>query len=296
LDKEAEYTKQGDHLEAGQYLDDARIKITLITDQLKVIEPLQHSLSNVYPGQIEEINQTYQKLLNQKFKFTEDVATLIKEVQDNMLKAGDALGELNFDNVNSISEDIGSEIDHLYDLLGKEIEAKQGVLKQQKPVLDYINHARFQHNRLDIRVQDLEEHYILKKDDLDLIKKNLNSLNRLREDYDQDVQDIADKEVIFSKAEQNFQKAIIELDKIEKSEKDVNDNFNQMITSEGIAKNSVDEYAKKLEIQKKMVEQLRLNGLPDDYLDYFYMVYDEIRNFMMNWIPNVSIWKRSVSK
>src|SRR5699024_6618995 len=52
--------------------------------------------------------------------------------------------------------------------------------------------------------------------------------------------------------------------------------LNQMLSSEQIARGSVDDYAKRLEIQKKMVEQLRLNGLPDDYLDYFYMVYDEI--------------------
>ena len=49
-----------------------------------------------------------------------------------------------------------------------------------------------------------------------------------------------------------------------------------MLSSEQIARNSVDDYANRLEIQKKMMEQLRLNGLPDDYLDYFYMVYDEI--------------------
>lgn len=276
LDKETQLTDKGDHIEASQYLDDVKIKLGLITDQLKVIEPLHHELSDVFPGQIEEISSVYQKLINQKFNFDDDVESLIKDVQNSLDLADSELGELNFDRVNNINEEIRQSIDHLYDVLTIEIEAKQGVLKQQKPVLDYINHAKFQHNRLDSRIQKLNRNYILAEDDLKKFKDNLVALNGIRTKYDQDVQDIADKNAIFSHAENDFKEIVHQLDDIESSEKAINDNFNQMISSEQIARNSVDKYAKRLEIQKKVVEQLRLNGLPDDYLDYFYMVYDEI--------------------
>lgn len=276
LDKETQLTDKGDHIEASQYLDDVKIKLGLITDQLKVIEPLHHELSDVFPGQIEEINSVYQKLVNQKFNFEEDIDGLIKEVQNSLDLANSELGELNFDHVNSTNEEIRQNIDHLYDVLTIEIDAKQSVLKQQKPVLDYINHAKFQHNRLDSRIQKLSKNYILAEADMKKFKDNLVTLNTIRTNYDQDVQDIADKDSIFSQAENDFKAIVKQLDEIESSEKSINDNFNEMISSERIARNSVDKYAKRLEIQKKVVEQLRLNGLPDDYLDYFYMVYDEI--------------------
>lgn len=276
LDKETQLTDKGDHIEASQYLDDVKIKLGLITDQLKVIEPLHHELSDVFPGQIEEINSVYQKLVNQKFNFEEDIDGLIKEVQNSLDLANSELGELNFDHVNSTNEEIRQNIDHLYDVLTIEIDAKQSVLKQQKPVLDYINHAKFQHNRLDSRIQKLSKNYILAEADMKKFKDNLVALNTIRTNYDQDVQDIADKNSIFSQAENDFKAIVKQLDEIESSEKSINDNFNEMISSERIARNSVDKYAKRLEIQKKVVEQLRLNGLPDDYLDYFYMVYDEI--------------------
>lgn len=276
LDKEKQLTQKGDHIEASQCLDDVKIKLGLITDQLKIIEPLFHDLNEVFPGQVDEIKFVYQKLEQQHFKFTDDIVQLISDVQHEIDESNTKLGELNFDAVNTNNEDIKQRIDDLYETLTLEIDGKRDVLKEQKPVLDYLNHAVFQHNHLDKRIQKLQESYILTDNTLDTFQNNYNTLNDIRREYDADVQSIADKQVIFSQVRADFKEIVKQLDEIETNEKTINDDLNQMLSSEQIARNSVDEYAKRLEIQKKMMEQLRLNGLPDDYLDYFYMVYDEI--------------------
>lgn len=276
LDQEKQLTNKGDHIEASQYLDDVKLKLGLITDQLKVIEPLYHDLNEVFPGQVDEIKFVYQKLVKQYFQFKDDIIQQISEVQNEIEESNKKLGDLNFDAVNTNNEDIKQRIDDLYETLTLEIDGKKDVLKEQKPVLDYLNHAVFQHNRLDKRIQKLQEEYILTDKTLKTFNDNFATLNEVRQKYDADVQSIADKKVIFSEVREDFKEIVKHLDDIEASEKSINDDLNQMLSSEQIARNSVDEYAKRLEIQKKMVEQLRLNGLPDDYLDYFYMVYDEI--------------------
>lgn len=276
LDKEKQLTNKGDHIEASQYLDDIKLKLGLITDQLRVIEPLFHDLNEVFPGQIDEIKRVYQKLVKQYFQFQDDIVQLISETQDEIDESNTKLGELNFDAVNTKNEDIKQRIDDLYETLTVEIDGKKDVLKEQKPVLDYLNHAVFQHNRLDTRIQKLQEGYILTDKTVKTFNDNFTMLNEVRQEYDADVQRIADKKAVFSAVRNDFKEIVKHLDDIEASEKTINDDLNQMLSSEQIARNSVDDYAKRLEIQKKMVEQLRLNGLPDDYLDYFYMVYDEI--------------------
>ncbi len=276
LDKEKELTTKGDHIEASQCLDDVKIKLGLITDQLKIIEPLYHDLNEVFPGQIDEIKFVYQKLATQYFHFNDDIVQLIGDVQAEVEESNTKLGELNFDAVNTNNEDIKQRIDDLYETLTLEIDGKREVLKEQKPVLDYINHAVFQHNHLDKRIRKLQESYILTDKMLDTFSTNFTTLNEVRREYDVDVQSIADKKVIFSDVRNDFKGIVKHLDEIETSEKTINDDLNQMLSSEQIARNSVNDYAKRLEIQKKIMEQLRLNGLPDDYLDYFYMVYDEI--------------------
>ena len=276
LDKEKELTTKGDHIEASQCLDDVKLKLGLITDQLKIIEPLYHDLNEVFPGQVDEIKFVYQKLDKQRFQFNDDIMQLVGDVQHEIDESNEKLGELNFDMVNTNNEDIKERIDDLYETLTLEIDGKRDVLKEQKPVLDYLNHAVFQHNHLDKRIQKLQADYILTDKTLDTFEGNFDTLNNIRREYDADVQSIADKKAIFSQVRKDFKDIVKELDEIETSEKDINDDLNQMLSSEQIARNSVDEYAKRLEIQKKMMEQLRLNGLPDDYLDYFYMVYDEI--------------------
>ena len=276
LDKEKQLTNKGDHIEASQCLDDVRLKLGLITDQLKIIEPLYHDLNEVFPGQIDEIKFVYQKLDKQQFQFTDDIEQLIADVQKKIEESSKKLGEMNFDAVNTNNEDIKQRIDDLYETLTLEIDGKRDVLKDQKPVLDYINHATFQHNRLDKQIQKLEESYILTDKTTSTFQTNIQTLKDIRREYDADIQSIADKKVIFSQVKNDFKEIVRQLDEIESSEKNINDDLNQMLSSEQIARNSVEEYAKRLEIQKKMMEQLRLNGLPDDYLDYFYMVYDEI--------------------
>ncbi|GEO57421.1 septation ring formation regulator EzrA [Companilactobacillus bobalius] len=276
LDQEKQLTDKGDHIEASQYLDDVKLKLGLITDQLKVIEPLYHDLNEVFPGQVDEIKFVYQKLVKQYFQFKDDIIQQISEVQDEIEESNNKLGDLNFDAVNTNNEDIKQRIDDLYETLTLEIDGKKEVLKEQKPVLDYLNHAVFQHNRLDKRIQKLEEEYVLADKTMKTFNDNFATLNDVRQEYDADVQGIADKKIIFSEVRDDFKEIVKHLDDIEASEKSINDDLNQMLSSERIARNSVDEYAKRLEIQKKMIKQLRLNGLPDDYLDYFYMVYDEI--------------------
>jgi len=276
LDKEKQLTTKGDHIEASQCLDDVKLKLGLIIDQIKIIEPLYHDINEVFPGQIDEIKFVYQKLDKQHFQFTDDIVQLIDDVQREVDESNQKLGELNFDAVNTNNEDIKQRIDDLYETLTLEIDGKRDVLKDQRPVLDYLNHAVFQHNRLDNRIQKLQETYILTDKTLDTFKTNFDTLNDIRREYDADVQRIADKKVIFSQVKADFKEIVKKLDEIETNEKTMNDDLNQMLSSEQIARNSVEEYAKNLEIQKKIMEQLRLNGLPDDYLDYFYMVYDEI--------------------
>lgn len=276
LDKEKQLTTKGDHIEASQCLDDVKIKLGLLTDQLKIIEPLYHDLNEVFPGQIDEIKHVYQKLAQQYYRFNDDIVQLIAEVQNEVDESTTKLGDLNFDAVNTNNEDIKERIDDLYETLTLEIDGKREVLKEQKPVLDYINHAVYQHNHLDKRIQELQEGYILPDKTMKTFNDNFATLNEVRSQYDSDVQSIADKKVIFSETRQDFKDFVKQLDEIETSEKTINDDLNQMLSSEQIARNSVDDYAKRLEIQKKMMEQMRLNGLPDDYLDYFYMVYDEI--------------------
>lgn len=277
LDQEDKLTQQGDHLEARQYLDDAKVKLGLIEDQVQLIVPLYHGLSEVYPGQIEEIESVFDKLIKQQYKFAVDIGNKISTVHDNMEKANEELSSLNFDAVDRNNEKIHSDINELYDELSKEINSKRDVLKQQKPVLDYLNHAKFQHNRLDENIQKLEQNYVLNEDDMELFKEHSKTLSQVREEYDADVQSIADKSIVFSNAEDDFKDIVSKLDNIEAKEKTINDNMNQMLSSEQISRRSVEQYAKRIEIQKKIVEQLRLNGLPEDYLEYFYMVSDEIK-------------------
>ncbi|WP_291468491.1 septation ring formation regulator EzrA [Companilactobacillus sp.] len=277
LDQEDKLTEQGDHLEARQYLDDAKVKLSMIKDQVQLIVPLFNNLNKVYPGQIEEINSVYEKLVQQQYRFNEDIEGEIEQVNANIEKSNAALSDLNFDIVDRTNEKIHDDINDLYDALSREINSKRDVLKQQKPVLDYLNHAKFQHNHLDEIIQKLQENYILNEDDMNDFKEHGQTLNRIVAEYDQDVQSIADNSIVFSKAEADFKEIIADLDRIESREKTINDNLNQMLSSEQISRNSVEKYASRIEIQKKSLEQLNLKGLPEDYLEYFYMVSDEIQ-------------------
>lgn len=277
LDEEDKLTEQGDHLEARQYLDDAKVKLAMINDQVSLIVPLYESLNKEYPGQIEEISSVYEKLVKQNYKFNQDIEQNIDAVNKNIEKSNKSLANLDFDMVDRTNEQISSDINDLYDVLSLEINSKRNVLKQQKPVLDYLNHAKYQHNHLDDTINRLSVNYVLDKDDMDDFKEHGTTLNRIVSEYDQDVQSIADKSIVYSKAERDFKQFIEDLDRIESREKSINDNLNQMLSSEQISRKSVEEYAQKVQIQKKTVEQLNLKGLPEDYLEYFYMVTDEIK-------------------
>src|SRR5699024_3277708 len=124
-----------------------------------------------------EIKFVYQKLTKQYYQFQDDIMQLIGEVQSEVEDSNSKLGALNFDAVNTNNEDIKQRIDDLYETLTLEIDGRRDVLKEQKPVLDYLNHAVFQHNRLDNRIQKLQESYILPEKTMKIFNDNFATLN-----------------------------------------------------------------------------------------------------------------------
>ncbi|MGR3742023.1 septation ring formation regulator EzrA [Companilactobacillus sp. DQM5] len=275
--KESELTQKGDHLEAKNLLDSIKKDIDRTDWQMKQIEPLYQKLIDVFPGQLDEIESVYEKMKTQKYDFPKpSIDDGIIEVTDKIADSKEKLAIFDFGAVTEMNKNIAQKIESLYDTLEKEAKAKNEVSKINNSIFDFLQHAHHQNEYLLKDINEIERHFILLNDEKTFVESSKNEIYELIEQYNQYSEEMSTDSVIYSEILKFYQETKKRLTEIEEQQLATHENIQQMINSEKVAKVSVDNFYNSLRNQKREVDQMRLRGLPKEYLDYFKMVSTEI--------------------
>lgn len=132
----------GDPVEAREVLEQAEQHTYEVEDLMKRIPAAYEELNRTFPDQLKEIQDGYKKLLDQKYvfpeaNFQEDINRVKKRVENSM----NDLAKTEVASVEVANRDTASDIDALYTVMEREINAKKYVLKNRQVIVDYIDHA-----------------------------------------------------------------------------------------------------------------------------------------------------------
>lgn len=275
--QEQDLTDNGDHLEAQNMLSNIQKEIDKLQDSLNQIKPLYKELSEVFPGQLEEINDIYQNLREKYVSFSEpDIEESVEHITSAISGSKYKLAVLDFESVAIDNKSIAIEIDQVYERIEIEINAREKVLDQKSELKDFIGHAEVQNELLRKELRDIEDSYILVNGEMDKavsLKGQIESISNHFNDYSLKFDRAP---VIYSEVLNIFINIKEELTNIEIEQKSIHEEISDMFNSEKVARVSVNKFKNDIKRQKRELEQMRLNGLPQDYIDYFNMVDSEL--------------------
>ena len=109
---------------------------------MKKVPPLFEDLNTTFPEQLEEIQQTYEKLMQEQYVFPEE--DLVGEIEKVSHRIESSLANLEKTEVETVefeNRETASMIDSLYDILEREMEAQNSVTPNQATIEQYIKHA-----------------------------------------------------------------------------------------------------------------------------------------------------------
>ena len=278
FDKFSTLTTNGDHVSAKDILTKLELNTNHLENLIKVIPDLYHQLESEYTEQLAELKGGYDQLVIDNFNFKDaNIATEINNIETQRVAVLDKLSDLDVDAVKKANESIERQIDHLYDLMQIEIDARPQVTEIMPQVSKFIIHAQNQNHELMLELDRLGQNYTLDHGELETARGLGEQIKQLEKDYQNDLNAIENKSAIDSSVLEQQQEALVQLEQIEKQQTEINDDVDSLQSDEHRAKETLRQFAIDIHAIKRHVESLNLPGLPKSYLEYFFVVSDEIK-------------------
>ena len=276
--KFTDLTTKGDLEAAQEILTDLQADNQEFDDLLKKVPQLYKPLVAEFPDQLAELRSGYETLTKQHYHFTEKkLGQKIDQLQAKLTQTVKQLTDLQVDVVEQSNQDLSTEIDHLYDVMQKELDAKPEAQHLMKVMGEFISHARRQNDELTKELKRLNLSYTFNNNEIEAARRLDERIKAIDKDYQRDVQAIKDNQALYSQILASQKANQQELTAVEEKQREINDEVAKLQTDEQRAKKMLQRYSVDIRTIKRQVEQLNLPGLSTDYLDYFKGVSDEIK-------------------
>lgn len=277
FDSYSQTTNLGDYVKSTEILKVLKKETALLENAIKVIPPLYRSVKNVYPEQITEIKEVYDKLSASGYGFTTDFDKKISEIQTLIATNIVNLSELELDHAKETDQKIDQEINDSYDELESEIKARNEVEDKMETFEKFVSHARKNQRELLIELDRLNQNYTFNHNEMENAKQLDEDLKVIEQELADYQEKISDKEkIVYSVIREKQAKQIEKLEAIEEKQAKIGDSVQNLWNDEQEAHKAVRQFDFDIHSMKRDLEKLNLPGLSKEYLDYFYAVNAEI--------------------
>lgn len=272
-----EIAAKGDHEAAAEILTDLKEKEAHFTKLAEEIPELYKPLFTTFPDQISELREGYRKLVANHYRFpVNNLDDQIEGLEVQRQTALDHIAALSLAPVRVANKSLEEKIDHLYDVMQNEMDARPQVEKLVGVVGDHLDHARQQNRELMAELDRLSESYTLNHDEVAHTRELEEQLKQIQKEYEKDQVAVNAQAAVASQVLERFMEDEKVLTAIETQQKEINDGVAYLSEDEQRARKALQRFVTTVRATKRHVETLNLPGLPQDYLDFFFLVSDEI--------------------
>ena len=267
----------GDPVEAREVLEEAEKHTYELQDLMKRIPVVYEELNKTFPAQLKEIEDGYKKLLEEKFKFPEenfenDIHRVARRIENSTAD----LAKVEVAAVEVANRDTAHEIDTLYTVMEREIDAKKYVLKNRQVIEEYINHSMKNNRQLLIEIDHTSQSYTLNHNELGRVRGFQTEIDELVRRHGAYLPQLESNEIPYSEIQGFYKDAYHILDDIENQQVEIDESLRELRKDEKVAQEKIEAFELQLRNLKRFVEKQRLPGLPGDYLEFFFLTTDRV--------------------
>lgn len=273
-----ELTRKGDQDAAQEVLTDLQQDNLKLATQIKRVPPLYKPLVTEFPDQLQELASGYETLTAEHYHFTEnDLDEQIKRLQTKVDATLDQLNDLQLDVVKQANDDLAAQIDHVYAVMQKEIDAQDEARHLVEMMGRFTQHAQRQNNELIGELDRLSLSYTMNNNEFEQARQLNEQIKTIVKQYNADQQAIRDQQAVYSQIVDREKNNRDNLTAIEQEQGKINDAVAKLQTDEQRARKMLQQYSVQIRTIRRQVEQLNLPGVGQEYMDYFFGVSDEIK-------------------
>lgn len=273
--------ENGDPLEAAQRLQKAEKEVNVASVLFQAIPPLNKELSQTFTEQAADLENGYLHLLEMQFKFPKDIgdlASLIDQLKAHIAENTSALARCDIDIVESGNKRISTEIQYLYEVMQKEIDAKNYVDSSQGMIRDFLEHAYRNNRQLSFELDRATQSYVFHDNEVGRCRSFQKEIDDLQSATNMWGALLDKHEAIYTEVAAFYKEAFNVLEDIENQQVAMDKTMATMAEDFQKAEAAFDDFEFKMRTYKRYVEKFRLPGLPSDYLEDFFLVSEYIES------------------
>ena len=271
----------GDPVEAAAILDDTENHILALTHIVDRIPALVETLTKELPDQLADLEEGYRKLLDANYHFTEtDIESRFQLLHESLKNNQENIRQLELDNAEYENNRIQEEINALYDIFTREIEAQKVVENLLSTLPTYLNHLK-ENNQ--VLVQDLErlnKTYLLPESDGNHVRRLQEELAALDTAILEVTEDQRESAQAYSFLEEQLEMLQSNLKDIEDEQISVSERLAQIEKDDLNARQKANVYVNRLHTIKRYMEKRNLPGIPQSFLKLFFTASHNTEDLM----------------
>ncbi|AMB99679.1 selenide, water dikinase [Aerococcus urinaehominis] len=262
----------GDFVEAQDILKQINTDLDDLERMMKKIPELYQLVSEEYEEQYDDLVQGYQHMLAENYRFPNDVDVKeeINKVDKIIHEANQAIADADLNDAQSIIERAAHQIDDTYELMERELRAKDYIGKNQGGLQRRLDQV-LKSNRYGIlEIDRVSQSYILHGNEMGRMQDYADRIDRLAANFDYWNQKLAENIIAYTEVERNYQELEEDLQTIDKDQSLILASLSNLKQDERQVREAVYHYDLDIHNMKRTVDQYHLPGLSDSYLDLFF--------------------------
>ncbi|MFJ5764708.1 septation ring formation regulator EzrA [Lysinibacillus sp. NPDC093210] len=283
-------TSEGNYLQAREIVislnHESQQTFEYINDVPTILTELQVKL----PGAVQELRNGQREMEEQSYylhhlELTEALDKL--EVEFAALKG--ELAELNLTVVKPRVAEINEEIDHFYDLLEKEVIAKNYVDQNCERLLGSITNVISSTRSVSDEATFVQQSYHLNEKDAEIPKAALKQLEALQRRYDLLAMRVSEEKSAYSSLQEELIEISEELERIHEEQGHLSNTMKKLRIDENKARTQVENLKKTLQETDRLLNKANIPGIPeemdarlDEAAEHIYVVMQSLQEVPLN--------------
>lgn len=272
-------SEQGNYLEAREIVLEITKEIKDLNDKMTKVPELLTEVKTIIPTQLKELLEGYHEMKGQGFYLEHiDVKQEVEQTTEKLQTYVTLLEKAESDGVQEHVEEIKEKIELLYDLLEREVHARNYLLENEEKTENLLLNIRQIKNKLDKEIIDVKQSYQLLHKDLDAQKIFEKQLIQLMKRFDILTANIPRGQVAYSVLKD-------ELEEIHEKLLNMKEKQTSFLAQlEMLRKDELEAREKVVVLKRKIAESTRLvlthhvPGVPSTYESYFKLAEESIEN------------------
>lgn len=271
----------GDPVEAAVILDNAENHILALTHIVDRIPAIVATLSKELPDQLEDLEDGYRKLLDANYHFAEtDIEARFQLLYEALKKNHENIAKLELDNAEYENTQIQEEINALYDIFTREIAAQKVVEGLVSTLPTYLQHMKENNALLIEDIERLSKNYLLSESDASHVRRLQGELENFETDIIEATSNQDEPTQAYSILEENLESLQENLKEIEDEQISVSERLARIEKDDINARQKANVYVNRLHTIKRYMEKRNLPGIPQTFLKLFFTASNNTEDLM----------------